>query len=323
MKLAASPEDFVVEELPLFEPSGEGGHTYLQIEKWRLDTDRVARGLAREAGVAAKEIGYAGRKDRFAITRQWFSVPGLDPARAAELGQSGEAGFRVLTATCHAHKLRTGQLKGNRFTLCLREVSTREREAAERALPRIREAGFANRFGVQRFGRDGDNAERGREILVQGRVGRDRKAARFLVSAWQSDLFNRFLERRPEPLDRLIAGELAWKHDSGACFVVEDEVAENERAAAFEISPTGPMIGTRMTWPQGEPGARERAWLSEWGVPEPLVAPRGLRLRGARRPLRVPAAGLAWAWEDDDVLRLDFELGAGSYATVLVDSLFA
>ncbi len=323
MKLAAAPEDFVVEELPLFAPSGEGAHTYLEIEKRGLDTDRVARALAREAGVAAKEVGDAGRKDRHAITRQWFSVPGLDPGRAAELAEEGDAGFRVLRAIPHAHKLRTGQLRGNRFTLCVREIGAAERARAEVALPRIREEGFPNRFGAQRFGRDGDNAERGREILLRGRVGRDRKAARFLVSAWQADLFNRFLARRPEPLDRLLPGELAWKHDSGACFVVEDAEAENARAAAFEISPTGPLVGTRMSRPEGEAGDRERAWLTEWGVPDPLVAPRGLRLRGARRPLRVPAQGLTWTWEDVDVLRLEFELGAGSYATVVVESLVA
>jgi len=323
VRLAATPEDFVVEELPLFEASGEGGHTYVHVEKRGMDTDRVARILARGAGLSAREIGYAGRKDRHAITRQWFSVPGLDPERASELGQEGDTGFRVLAARAHGHKLRTGQLRGNRFELRLREVAADERGRAEQALPRVRDEGFANRFGSQRFGRDGENAARGREILTTGRVGRDRKAARFLVSAWQSELFNRFLERRELPLDQVEVGELAWKHDSGAVFVVENAARECVRAAAFEISPSGPIIGTRMSRPEGAPGERESAWLSEWEVPDPLTPPRGIRMRGARRPLRVPAQELGWEWEGDEVLRLGFVLGAGSYATVLVESLFA
>lgn len=319
MRLAATPEDFVVDELPLFEASGEGGHTYLHVEKRGLDTTRVARDLARLAGVAAREVGFAGRKDRHAVTRQWFSVPGL--AVEAALALEGGA-WRVLDARAHGHKLRTGQLKGNRFALRLTGIDPAEREGFEDRLARLQAEGLPNRFGRQRFGREGDNAARGREILMGASLGRDRKAARFLVSAYQAELFNRVLERRALPLDRLEIGELAFKHDSGAAFLVEDAERENARAAAFEISPSGPIVGTRMTRPQGEPGERERSWLREWGAPEPFRAPRGLRLRGARRPLRVRAEGLEAEWEDDQTLQLRFALPSGSYATVLVETLF-
>lgn len=320
MIVGQSPEDFRVEEISLYEASGEGTHTFLWVEKRQRDTEQVARALARHAGVASKEVGYAGRKDRQAITRQWYSVPGLDPEQAVELG---EEGWQVLRAVPHGHKLKLGQLRANRFELCVREISAEERARAELALPKIAKEGFANRFGRQRFGRDGDNAERGRTLLESGKFGRDRRAARFLVSAYQAQLFNQCLDRREAPLDEVELGELAWKHDSGAVFVVEDVVQENERAKAFEISPSGPIIGTKMSRPTGAAGERERAWLEEWGVPDPLRPPRGLRLRGARRPLRVPAQDLEWSWEGEDTLQLGFVLGTGSYATVLIDALLA
>lgn len=319
MKLAAAPEDFVVDEIPLYPPSGEGEHTFVRVEKRLCNTEQVARALAREAGVRAADVGYAGRKDRVAITRQWLSVPGLDPERA--LGLEGD-GWKVLEARPHRHKLRTGQLRGNRFELVVRELTPEELAHADQVLPEILERGFPNRYGPQRFGREGDNAERGREILRSGRLGRDRRQARFLVSAFQAELFNAYLDRRTLPLDRVVVGEVAWKHDSGATFLVEDELQENLRAAAFEISPSGPIVGTRMPKPEGQPGEEEAEWLASCGLPDPLVPPRGLRLRGGRRSLRVRASDLRWEPQEEGGLRLAFGLPPGSYATVLVAAVF-
>lgn len=317
----AASEDFVVDEVPLYAPSGEGGHTFVRIEKRDETTEAVARALARAAGVAPRDVGYAGRKDRRAITRQWLSVPGLDPERALALELPGA---RVLEAARHPHKLRTGHLRANRFEIAIRGVAG---EAAERARERFAafaRTGFPNRFGAQRFGRDGDNAQRGAAVLAGRLRLTDRRAARFLVSAFQSAVFNEVLATRPLALDAVEAGDVAMVEASGGLFVVEDLAREAPRALAFEISATGPIFGTREVAPLGAPGAREDAVLRAFGIDPaaPLDPPRGIRLRGARRALRgrLEDAQLEAAGE---ALVLRVTLTAGCYATVLVEELLA
>lgn len=319
MLLRATPEDFVVEEIPLYPPSGEGEHTFVQVEKRGRTTEEVARALARLADVKARDIGYAGRKDRVAVTRQWFSVPGLEPQRAlAHLDET----FRVLEAERHGHKLRTGQLRANRFELVVRELEPDKVSGAAARLDRLEAGGMPNRFGEQRFGREGDNASRGREILAGAPLGRDRRAARFILSALQSEVFNAWLDARSLGFDALEEGEVAYIHESGACFVVEDAALESKRAASFEISPAGPLPGTRLLDAVGEPGRRERALFAAHGIPDPIVPPRGVRLRGARRPARIRPEAASCEVVAPDAVALKFTLPPGSYATVLVDALF-
>ena len=320
MRIAASPEDFVVDELPLYPPAGEGAHTFVRVEKRLRTTEEVARALARLAGVRPGDVGYAGRKDRVAVTRQWLSVPSLDPASLR--GLEGE-GFRVLEAARHPHKLRTGQLAANRFELVVRELAPEQLAGAETRLAALARTGMPNRFGAQRFGQGGRNAEAARALLAGGAPGRDRRAARFLLSALQAEVFNGCLAARPLPLDAIEAGEVAYVHASGASFVVEDAEQEAPRAAAFEISASGPIFGTRLLEPRGAAAERERAALRAAGVPESLRPPRGIRLRGARRPFRVRPEDAACEAVASDALRLRFTLPPGSYASVLVEALFA
>src|SRR5690606_794605 len=186
------------------------------------------------------------------------------------------------------------------------------------------ERGMPNRFGAQRFGREGDNAERGRAVL-EGRLRpRDRREARFWVSALQAAVFNEALDRREAPLDAVEPGDVAEVVATGGLFRVEDLAREAPRAARFEISATGPIFGrdARTPRPAGAPAAREAAALAAFGVDEALLAraPRGLRIAGARRPLRVPVreASLSHA---GDALTVRFVLPPGAYATVLVEAL--
>ena len=318
IRLRATPEDFRVDEEPLYPPSGEGGHTFVRVEKRLRTTEAVARDLAAAAGVRSGDVGYAGRKDRVAVTTQWFSVPGLAPDVALALALPDA---RVLEAARHPHKLRTGQLRGNRFALRLHGASEEALARARERLAELVRRGLPNRFGDQRFGRGGDNAERARRLCAGTLRVRDRREARFLVSAWQAEVFNAVLAARPLPLDELEEGDLAMRHDSGGAFRVDDPACERERALRFEISPTGPIFGPRMTWPGAAVAARERAVMEAHGLdPDALRLP-GVRARGARRALRVRPEVARLEREGDAVL-LAFALPTGSYATVLVAELF-
>ncbi len=318
--IGPTPEDFVVDEIPLYRPSGEGEHTFVRVEKRLRNSEEVRRELARLAGVRPVEVGYAGRKDRIAIARQWFSVPRLDPERALTLECEG---FKVLEAVRHPHKLRTGQLRGNRFELMLRDLSEPERVTP--VLAEMVSRGMSNRFGAQRFGSDAGNAARARALLDGAPLAGSRSQARFLISALQAEVFNAVLAARRLPLDRLETGDVAWLHASGASFLVEDAAREAPRAAAFEISASGPIFGSRTLEPRAAPLERERAVYRELGIPsaEMLRLPRGVRLRGARRPLRVRPEAASSELVGEGAVRLSFALPPGSYATVLVEELLA
>jgi tRNA pseudouridine13 synthase len=317
-------EDFEVEEVPLYAPSGEGEHTFVLVEKRGIDTEAVVRDLERALASSRLSIGYAGRKDRWAVTRQWLSVPRVDPAAARALGGPS---WRVVEASRHQHKLRTGDLVANRFRVLVREVTAEQARAASERLDQIAHRGMPNPFGRQRFGQAGDNAAAGAAILRgDGGAGRrgDRRQARFLVSALQSELFNRVLDRRPAPPWQLLDGDLATVHRSGGLFLITDAAAESARAETIEISPTGPIFGAKMRQPTGEVRALEEAVWSDYGLPSwgDLAPPRGLSVDGTRRALRVPVTSPSLRQVEDDAIELRFELPAGSYATVLIDELF-
>jgi tRNA pseudouridine13 synthase len=318
IRIRTEPEDFRVDEQPLYAPAGEGGHTFVRVEKRLRTTEAVARDLARAAAARPQEVGYAGRKDRVAVATQWFSVPGLDPDAALALELPGA---RVLEAVRHPHKLRTGQLRGNRFAIRVRGADATSLARARARGAEIFARGLPNRFGDQRFGRDRDNAERARRFCAGELSVRDRRDARFLVSAWQAEVFNAVLAARPVPIDELEAGDLAMRHDSGGVFAVTDPAREGERARRFEISATGPLFGPRMTWPACDVALRERAVMSAHGLdPDALRLP-GVRARGARRAIRVRPVELSIDGSGEEVL-LRFDLPAGSYATVMIEELF-
>ncbi len=198
----------------------------------------------------------------------------------------------------------------------------RPRRSPHGGSPAIVRSGMPNRYGEQRFGRDGDNAVRAAALLAGRETVRDRRHARFLISALQAAVFNEVLMRRPLPISAVELGDVAVVQASGGLFVVEDLAREAPRAAAFEISATGPIFGTRVLQPAGAPAQREREALAACGLDpdETPAPPRGVRLHGARRPLRV-AVSAAGADFDGAVLRLRFVLPAGSYATVLIEEL--
>jgi hypothetical protein len=143
------PQDFQVEEVPAYLPSGEGEHLYLFLEKEGLTTRQVLEFLRDELGIPEKEIGVAGLKDKHALTRQWFSIPKRHEDALCLL--ENLKGVRLLKADLHTNKLRTGHLKGNRFRILIREAQG-GRERAEAILRVLQEKGLPNYYGPQRFG---------------------------------------------------------------------------------------------------------------------------------------------------------------------------
>jgi len=321
----ATPDDFIVDELPAYAASGEGTHTFLRIEKRGLTTAEAVARLCAALDVSPRDAGTAGQKDRQALTRQWISLPDVDPTRA--LAASAE-GVRVLEAARHGHKLRTGHLAGNRFTLTLRGVVADGLERAHAVVERLVAGGLANYFGQQRFGARGDNAARGKQLLSaepRGRISPNER--RMLVSAYQSELFNRYLDGRIVDglLTQPLAGDVLKKTDTGGLFTVDDTAAAladaAARLAARAVVVTGPMYGHKMMSPP--PGtasaAREDALLAAEGIDATAFKVLGRLAEGTRRPLLVPVgAASVRAGDAPDSLVLEFTLPPGAYATVLL-----
>jgi tRNA pseudouridine13 synthase len=339
-----SPATFVVEEIPAYLPSGTGEHTYLWIEKTDLTTFEAVRRIARACDVDARDVGYAGMKDRHATTRQWLSVPRLDPARALEISVDG---LRVLDARRHGNKLRTGHLHGNRFEIVLGGAEAIDEARLAERLQLLARDGLINRYGDQRFGAAGDNAAHGLALLRGEQRERDSRRRRLLLSAAQSAVFNRYLVLRGAPpgaaapenaaavaasaagaLRRVLSGDVLQKIASGGLFVSTDVAIDQTRVDAGELVPTGPMPGTRVMDPppDSDAGRLEQRALDDVGASRDDFARAGRDLPGARRPLlvKVDAGDPAVAAEPAaGALRARFSLPAGSYATVLIDALLA
>jgi tRNA pseudouridine13 synthase len=332
--LRSHPEDFVVEELPAYEPSGSGDHVFVTIEKRSLTTPQAVEAIARALGIRSADIGWAGMKDRHAVTRQQLSLPPpCTPEAALDLRLDGIA---ILAAARHPHKLRTGHLRGNRFVLTVRQLAVDAETAAGRAaaiLARLaRPPGCPNWYGEQRFGADGDNAARGRALLAaagdaRGGGGRHRRGdgrqQRFLLSALQSSLFNEYLRRRLADglFDRVLEGDLLAKR-SGGQFTCTEPAVDQARLDAGELVPTGPMYGHSMRTPTpGSPAfAREAAQLAAEGLSLDSFRPAGKLAEGTRRPIAVDLGepGAAVSARDPAAIEVTFRLPAGAYATVVM-----
>ena len=320
-RLKVTPEDFRVEELPAYLPSGAGPHLYLQVEKRDRTTRDAVRHLARALGCGERDAGYAGLKDRAAVTTQWLSFP---VARDPDPASLAAEGLRVLQASRHQNKLRPGHARGNAFTVVVRGGDVARARACAAALGA---SGLPNFFGPQRFGRDGGNAALGRALLSPTpseearRAARDRFLKRFALSALQAALFNRWLaERLADGLfAAALAGDVLKKLDSGGLFLCEDPGVDGARVAAFEVSPAGPMFGHKLKAAGGEPAAREARLLLAEGLALADFERGGGEAEGTRRAARLRVAPALD--ERSDGYQARFELPRGSYATVVMREL--
>lgn len=379
------PEDFFVQEIPLYETSGEGEHVFAEIQKVGMSTFDAVNRIASALNISSRDIGFAGMKDARAIARQVVSIWGTTEEAVMALKLPG---IEVLWARRHGNKLRLGHLAANRFAIRIRQVKPADVVKIRPMLETIQKRGMPNYFGEQRFGRRGDNDVLGaalvrgdnvallKQFLGHPRPGVDdpqshaaRKAydandlalsmkywprhcgverrvlARFMnsrrpgasvriidqklrrlwESALQSRIFNEVVARRLQSMDRLLAGDLAWKHDTGAVFAVEDLAVEQPRCETFEISPSGPLLGYRMTLPQGEALAIEEAVFDQFQLkPQEFRLHGRDKVKGARRPLRVRPTDVELSGgvdEHGEHITVAFTLPPGSFATTLMAEL--
>jgi tRNA pseudouridine13 synthase len=314
-----SPEDFVVDELPAYDPCGTGDHLYLWVEKRGLSTAEALRIIGQAFGVSERDIGCAGQKDRQALTRQWVSV--LTKRDDVVID---DPKLRVLDRRRHGNKLRLGHLRGNRFTVTLRGVAPEAVARSETILARLGETGLPNFYGTQRFGRFGDNAALGAALLglgdhrELGRARRERFIRKMALSALQSELFNRCLSERMRDglLDTALDGDVLRKRESGGHFTCEAPEVDTARVRSGELDVTGPMPGPKeRPAAKGAALAREERVLTEAGLTRELLAKGGADCEGARRPYRVTVESPSVRRISDDAVELSFALPSGSYAT--------
>lgn len=328
--LRSTPEDFKVDEILGFEASGVGPHALLQVRKRGANTEWVSRELAKAAGCKPFEVGFAGLKDRNAVTTQFFTVPRGKRAAAEFLELKGE-GYEVLSSSEHQRKLPRGALEGNRFEITVREFRCDPAELAER-MASLRAGGVPNYFGEQRFGREGGNLVavlRDAEKLAAGggggRRGRGNDDRGFMLSAARSLIFNAILGERVRKgtWNRLAVGDVANLDGRGSVFAVtevEADAALAARCEALEIHPSAPLMGEGESLAKGEIRALEESVAAAF--PEALAVIRAERMNSERRALRIRLRDCDFQYSDD-VLTVRFALSAGSFATTVLREIIA
>ena len=350
-----APEHFMVHELPKYMPSGDGEHTMVLILKYMLSTEEAISKIASATGVMSSDIGYSGRKDKYAIATQWLSLPCLP-----EQVKSGDPNVFILQAVAHKNKLRLGHNAGNLFNILISDIRNPER--VEDELERLKK-GIPNYFGTQRFGRpfyekkptEGyqppispngvilqdplnparDNVDRALIFLdrfhqkknqrVNGKKKREIKLA---LSALQSALFNLWIGQRLHDglIDQVIMGDVCRKVEGGTFYSTDPEL-DTARLVNGEIDILGPMVGPKLFPAQAEAREREEALYQSWGLTEARRNGLGKIWRGDRRPIKLRPQHLQGALESqlDETfdLRLRFSLPSGSFATNLLGALIS
>ncbi|MCC5791100.1 MAG: tRNA pseudouridine(13) synthase TruD [Legionellaceae bacterium] len=317
--LKLTPEDFIVEEIPLFLPCGEGEHLFLWIEKRHETTEQVVKSLVDMSGLPPRAISYAGLKDKQALTRQWFSLhaPGQDfPDSPTWAGEN----WRVLSHGRHQKKLKTGNLRGNHFELNLHEVSNPQE--VEQKLQQVQAHGVPNYFTAQRFGHQGENLRQATRMLLEGKKVKNRFLSGIYLSAIRSYLFNKIVSERLNKgqWNHVIPGDVLQLSGSKSHFIAEDSFSELERRLRErDINPCA------ILWGKGKQMAQHDALRLQSDSLEPFMdylnALERMKVERAYRATVLWPEHLRWSWPEKNRLHLAFSLPAGSYATALVREL--
>lgn len=337
------PDDFIVEEHPLYLPSGEGEHLYLWIEKVDVSAPFLQKQLRQHLGVDRQDIGMAGRKDRFARTRQWISLPARDIESPEALVGPLTDNIEVLEVSRHRNKLKMGHLKGNHFTLVIRHLPELSHETliarVEAKFALLNQMGMPNYYGPQRFGHQGQTFELGVGLLKNEswakKVVRKNKSLRQLAyNAVQSAHFNMYLMLRMQQncWRRVLPGDVMQLRDSNSVFVVQPEDVEEVQARfdRAEVCWTGPMIGRQAIQAQFEALELEQRAADALAFDDALLSALRRQLPGQRRAGIIYPDAFVWSIDglneekllSEKVLTLKFFLPSGSYASILCEEFF-
>ncbi|MBQ7567445.1 tRNA pseudouridine(13) synthase TruD [bacterium] len=311
--LRCCPEDFIVQELPAYEPCGDGEHLILEITKRQITTQAIANELARLLNCPLDAIGFAGMKDRQAVTTQRFSVPATVNADAL-----ADCSAQVRILGQHRNKLRKGHLLGNRFRIRVRNSHPDWEKRCQDISAILSAHGFPNFYGPQRFGREGSNAAIGEKALKTGKLFGPKWRKWLMISALQSQLFNEYLVQRINDgmFETALEGDVFGHLPRGGVFVSLEPDKEQPRLDQFEISPMGPIFGYKMMPAQNQAAIREQAILEAHGLN--LSDFRSLKAEGSRRRMRLRPENFSIEKLDGDPV-FCFDLPSGTYATILLN----
>ena len=333
-----SPRDFVVEEIPLYEFSGAGEHLVLFVRKKNMSTLELVGLFARYLGIQNKEIGYAGLKDKHAMTKQYISI---HKKHEEALEKFEHPDVKIVSKTYHDNKIKIGHLQGNRFYIKVKKVSPTAAKKIEEALKNISDFGMPNYFGYQRFGNDGDNHIDGEKIAKGDKKERNPKIRKLLISAYQSHLFNLWLSRRLEintlvqnfkvqelesilnmPNDeitklklqkhpfKMISGDIMEHYPHGRLFDFDGSEDDCQRFLERQISVTGLLSGTKAKIASGIAGTIEKDFFDT------------INAEGARRYAWVYPTAVEGRYNSMEAqYEMNFTLPKGSYATVLIEEI--
>ena len=316
-RLKAEFADFIVREELGYPLAGEGEFVAVKVRKTNANTLFVGEQLAKFVGISAKNMSYAGLKDRHAVTEQWFCLH-LAGKETPDFSTFECEGMEILGVTRHNRKIRTGALEGNHFELLLRDVV--ETDELKQRLNQLQEIGFPNYFTEQRFGRDGHNLTQAQR-WASGEISvKDRKKRSFYLSAARSEVFNLVVSQRiaDQQMQTVLLGDYLQLAGSNSFFEVkaEDLMQSQQRLDENDVLLTAPLIGENSLEQNGN--ECEKAIVAQH---ENLInLMKKERMNAARRAMLCKPQDLRWQFEPEG-LRLTFFLNSGSYATGLVREL--
>lgn len=319
-RLKQQPEDFQVDEQLDIELSGSGEHLWLWLEKRQLNTEQAARRLARAAGVALRQVSYAGLKDRQALTRQWFSLH--LPGKELDLSSLRDEQMQVLKQQRHSRKLQRGAHKGNSFFIRLRNLQAPQ-ELLDQRLREISSHGVPNYFGPQRFGHNASNLQQALEYAQEQQLPPQRELRSRLLSTARSFLFNRVLAARVADgsWQRAQNGDVLGFANSRSSFLAQPEDLQDPRLQLLDLHPTAALWGEGELASRGAVAELEQEQIQEYAQLANWLVQAGLKQE--RRVTRLVVSGLKWCYPAQNILELRFTLPVGCFATVVLRELLA